>query len=195
VILCLAGSLVSAGLKKVFVDMVRNRMVDAIVSTGANIVDQDFFEALGFKHWIADEKLNGLIEQLRRWSEALVTDVEHLEVVAGDVVGSGQDNDAVGALVRRIDHDRAQLADRHRNDREINPTRELGDRISVRNSGNYRTIAGNYGNVAMKAAAQHRIDQALDSITESVHSNALGVQQPPHRSAFGSMLPPLHDPD
>ena len=57
VILCLAGSLVSAGLKQVFVDMVRNRMVDAIVSTGANIVDQDFFEALGFKHWIADEKL------------------------------------------------------------------------------------------------------------------------------------------
>ena len=47
IILCLAGSLVSAGLKQVFVDMVRNRMVDAIVSTGANIVDQDFFEGLG----------------------------------------------------------------------------------------------------------------------------------------------------
>ena len=52
VILCLAGSLVSAGLKKVFVDMVRNRMVDAIVSTGANIVDQDFFEGLGFRHYV-----------------------------------------------------------------------------------------------------------------------------------------------
>ncbi len=55
VILCLAGSLISAGLKQVFVDLIRNNMVDAIVSTGANIVDQDFFEALGFKHWIADE--------------------------------------------------------------------------------------------------------------------------------------------
>src|SRR6195952_347293 len=55
VILCLAGSLISAGLKKVFVDMIRNNMVDAIVSTGANIVDQDFFEALGFRHWIADD--------------------------------------------------------------------------------------------------------------------------------------------
>jgi deoxyhypusine synthase len=55
VILCLAGSLISAGLKQVFVDLVRNNMVDAIVSTGANIVDQDFFEALGFRHWIADE--------------------------------------------------------------------------------------------------------------------------------------------
>ena len=41
VILTLAGSLISAGLKKVFVDMIRNNMVDAIVSTGANIV-RDF---------------------------------------------------------------------------------------------------------------------------------------------------------
>lgn len=49
--LCLAGSLVSAGLKQVFVELLRENMVDAIVSTGANIVDQDFFEALGFKHW------------------------------------------------------------------------------------------------------------------------------------------------
>jgi deoxyhypusine synthase len=56
VILCLAGSLISAGLQKVFVDLVRNNMVDAIVSTGANIVDQDFFEALGFRHYIAGDE-------------------------------------------------------------------------------------------------------------------------------------------
>ena len=55
VILCLAGSLVNAGLKKIFVDMIRHRMIDAIVSTGANIVDQDFFEALGFRHYVAPE--------------------------------------------------------------------------------------------------------------------------------------------
>ena len=54
IILCLAGSLVSAGLKKVFVEMLRCHMVDAIVSTGANLVDQDFFEALGFQHYMAD---------------------------------------------------------------------------------------------------------------------------------------------
>src|SRR6478735_4117996 len=63
VILTLAGSLISAGLKKVIVDMIRNNMVDAIVSTGANIVDQDFFEALGFKHYIAEDKLkSGLFD-------------------------------------------------------------------------------------------------------------------------------------
>ena len=51
VFLCLAGSLVSAGLKKVIVDLVKNNMVDAIVSTGAIVVDQDFFEGLGFNHY------------------------------------------------------------------------------------------------------------------------------------------------
>ncbi|MFA7627430.1 MAG: deoxyhypusine synthase [Candidatus Kapaibacterium sp.] len=49
--LTLAGSLISAGLKKVVVDMIENNMCDAIVSTGANIVDQDFLEALGFRHY------------------------------------------------------------------------------------------------------------------------------------------------
>ncbi len=67
IILCLAGSLVSAGLKQVFVDLVRNRMVDCIVSTGANIVDQDFFEGLGFRHYLAAERLKAGLDddQLR----------------------------------------------------------------------------------------------------------------------------------
>jgi deoxyhypusine synthase len=55
VYLTLAGSLISAGLKGVIVDMIKNNMVDAIVSTGANIVDQDFFEALGFKHYVGTQ--------------------------------------------------------------------------------------------------------------------------------------------
>lgn len=67
IILCLAGSLVSAGLKKIFADMVRLNMVDAIVSTGANIVDQDFFEALGFHHYTAAKHLTSGVhdEELR----------------------------------------------------------------------------------------------------------------------------------
>jgi deoxyhypusine synthase len=51
IILTLAGSLFSAGLKHVVVDMIENDMVDVIVSTGAIIVDQDFFEALGYMHY------------------------------------------------------------------------------------------------------------------------------------------------
>ncbi|NDD66363.1 deoxyhypusine synthase [bacterium] len=52
VILTLAGSLISAGLKEVIISLLDANMVDAIVSTGANIVDQDFFEALGFHHYV-----------------------------------------------------------------------------------------------------------------------------------------------
>ena len=50
-ILTLAGSTSAAGCMQVYVDMVRFGMVDAIVSTGASIVDMDFFEALGYKHY------------------------------------------------------------------------------------------------------------------------------------------------
>jgi deoxyhypusine synthase len=52
IILTLAGSIFSAGLKNAVYRLVENNMVDAIVSTGALIVDQDFFEALGFSHYI-----------------------------------------------------------------------------------------------------------------------------------------------
>ncbi len=50
-ILCLAGSLVSAGLKKVIIDLIKHNMIDVVVSTGAIVVDQDFFEGLGFNHY------------------------------------------------------------------------------------------------------------------------------------------------
>src|SRR3982075_3018270 len=58
IICCLAGSLFSAGLKNVIVDLVRNNMIDAIVSTGAIIVDQDFFEGLGFKHYRGETNID-----------------------------------------------------------------------------------------------------------------------------------------
>jgi len=51
IILSLAGSLFSAGLRNVVYDLVMNNLVDVIISTGAIIVDQDFLEALGFKHY------------------------------------------------------------------------------------------------------------------------------------------------
>ena len=51
IILCIAGSTIAAGCKQIYTDMVRHNMVDVIVATGASIVDMDFFEALGFKHY------------------------------------------------------------------------------------------------------------------------------------------------
>jgi len=50
-ILTLAGSTSAGGCMQLYADMVRHRMVDAVVATGASIVDMDFFEALGFRHY------------------------------------------------------------------------------------------------------------------------------------------------
>ena len=34
----------------IYKDLVKYNMIDAIVATGASIVDMDFFESLGFKY-------------------------------------------------------------------------------------------------------------------------------------------------
>jgi deoxyhypusine synthase len=70
IILTLAGSTSAGGCMQVYVDMVKNNMIDAIVATGAAIVDMDFFEALGFRHykgtpWIDDKMLrNNYIDRI-----------------------------------------------------------------------------------------------------------------------------------
>ena len=49
--------LIAAGLRKVIRDMIRHRMVDCIVSTGA-ICYQDFFQARGFQHYRGDPRMD-----------------------------------------------------------------------------------------------------------------------------------------
>ncbi len=61
VILTIAGSTGAAGCLQVYSDMVDCNMVDVVVATGASLVDMDFFEALGFRHYrgtpLADDSL------------------------------------------------------------------------------------------------------------------------------------------
>ena len=49
--LTLAGSTSAAGCMKIYSDMIKYKMIDVIVATGASIIDMDFFEALGFRHY------------------------------------------------------------------------------------------------------------------------------------------------
>ncbi len=51
IILTLAGSTSAGGCMQIYADMISSHMVDAVVATGASIVDMDFFEAIGFKHY------------------------------------------------------------------------------------------------------------------------------------------------
>lgn len=65
VFLSLAGSTSAGGCMQLYVDLVKHNMVDAVIATGASIVDMDFFEALGYKHYqgsphVDDRKLREL---------------------------------------------------------------------------------------------------------------------------------------
>ncbi len=55
IILVIAGSTSAGGCMDLYAELVKSNMVDALVATGASIVDMDFFEALGHKHYQANE--------------------------------------------------------------------------------------------------------------------------------------------
>ena len=55
IFLVIAGSTSAGGCMDLYADLVSNNMVDAVVATGASIVDMDFFEGLGHKHYQALE--------------------------------------------------------------------------------------------------------------------------------------------
>ena len=55
IFLTLAGSTSAAGCMNLYSDLIKYNMVDTIVATGASIIDMDFFEALGFKHYQGDQ--------------------------------------------------------------------------------------------------------------------------------------------
>ncbi|RYY24154.1 MAG: deoxyhypusine synthase [Sphingomonadales bacterium] len=55
VCLVIAGSTSAGGCMDLYAELIRNNMVDLVVATGATIVDMDFFEGLGHKHYQALE--------------------------------------------------------------------------------------------------------------------------------------------
>jgi deoxyhypusine synthase len=55
IFLVIAGSTSAAGCMDLYAELIRSNMVDCVVATGATIVDMDFFEGLGHKHYQALE--------------------------------------------------------------------------------------------------------------------------------------------
>ncbi|TIX51999.1 1,9-bis(guanidino)-5-aza-nonane synthase [Alteraurantiacibacter aquimixticola] len=55
IFLVIAGSTSAGGCMDLYAELIRNNMVDCVVATGATIVDMDFFEGLGHKHYQALE--------------------------------------------------------------------------------------------------------------------------------------------
>jgi len=55
IFLVIAGSTSAGGCMDAYAELVRSNMVDGIIATGASVVDMDFFEGLGHKHYQALE--------------------------------------------------------------------------------------------------------------------------------------------
>jgi len=55
VFLVIAGSTSAGGCMDLYAELIRSNMVDCVVATGATIVDMDFFEGLGHKHYQENE--------------------------------------------------------------------------------------------------------------------------------------------
>lgn len=55
IFLVIAGSTSAGGCMDLYAELLRSNMIDGIVATGASIVDMDFFEGLGHKHYQALE--------------------------------------------------------------------------------------------------------------------------------------------
>lgn len=54
IFLGLSGAMVPGGMRKVIADLIRNNMVDVLVTTGANMA-HDLLEGMGFKHYVGSE--------------------------------------------------------------------------------------------------------------------------------------------
>jgi deoxyhypusine synthase len=66
IFLVIAGSTSAGGCMDLYAELLRSNMIDGIVATGATIVDMDFFEGLGHKHYQAldvpdDDTLRSLL--------------------------------------------------------------------------------------------------------------------------------------
>jgi deoxyhypusine synthase len=79
----LAGPIIPGGLRSVITDLVKQGLIDAIVTTGANVT-HDMLEALGHRHMVGSETLDDRIlrrKGLSRIYDLLVKQeaIEHLE--------------------------------------------------------------------------------------------------------------------
>ena len=60
VFLGIAGAIVPGGLRKVIRDMIKNHMVDVLVSTGANLT-HDLIESMGFHHYVGSAHVDDAV--------------------------------------------------------------------------------------------------------------------------------------
>ncbi|HTK84473.1 MAG TPA: deoxyhypusine synthase [Patescibacteria group bacterium] len=141
VILTVAGSTSAGGCMNLYADLVANNMVDCIVATGATIVDMDFFEGLGFKHYQADSS---------------VDDRELRDMYIDRIYDTYIDEEDLQAC----DHAILDIAN------SLEP-RAYSSREFIREMGKYLTKKGKKSNSLVKLAYEHDVPIFCPAFTDS----------------------------
>ena len=76
IFLGLAGAMVPAGMRSVVAYLIENRLVDCVVSTGANLY-HDLYECLGYRHWQSGQEIDDVrlaSQQVYRFYDVLASE-------------------------------------------------------------------------------------------------------------------------
>jgi deoxyhypusine synthase len=141
VVLVIAGSTSAGGCMDLYAELVRNNMVDAIVATGASIVDMDFFEGLGHKHYQAKE----------------IPDDDTLRSLYIDRI---YDTYIDEVALQNVDHTIFEIA-------ESLPVKAYSSRAFIREMGRYLTQHGKKDNSLVKLAFEHDVPIFCPAFTDS----------------------------
>ncbi len=141
VILVIAGSTSAGGCMDLYAELVRSNMVDAIVATGAAIVDMDFFEGLGHTHYQARE----------------IPDDDTLRSLYIDRI---YDTYIDEIALQNVDHTVFEIA-------ETLPAKAYSSRAFIREMGRYLTRHGKKDNSLVKLAFEHDVPIFCPAFTDS----------------------------
>ncbi len=156
VILTIAGSTGAAGCMQIYVDLVKNNMVDAVVATGAAIVDMDFFEALGFRHYRGSAHVDD--RQLRKLYIDRIYDTF-------------------------IDEEQLQVCDQTiRKIADSLPPRPYSSREFIREMGRYLVAHGKKDDSLVQAAYEHDVPIFCPAFSDSSAGFGLVMHQHKHHA-------------
>ncbi len=103
IMLTLAGSTSAGGCMDLYADLLSHNMIDCVVATGASIVDMDFFEGLGFKHYQASDAIVDDALRDLRIDRIYDTYIDEDDLQACDhTIGEIADGLPVGACSSRV---------------------------------------------------------------------------------------------
>jgi deoxyhypusine synthase len=141
IVLVIAGSTSAGGCMDLYAELVRNNMVDAIVATGASIVDMDFFEGLGHKHYQAKD----------------IPDDDTLRSLYIDRI---YDTYIDEVALQNVDHTVFEIA-------ESLPAKAYSSRAFIRAMGKYLVEHGKKDNSLVKLAYEHDVPIFCPAFTDS----------------------------